>query len=73
MESIKNRIGIWRLATNKSNDDLLNELGMKKSAFYSKLNGTTEFSLSEAYKLAKILGCTVDDLFVNPISDLIPA
>lgn len=47
--------------------DIADALGIDRASLYNKLSGKTEFSLSEAVALAKVLGCkTVDELITSP-------
>lgn len=71
MKSIKNRVALWQMTTGKTKDYLCNELGISKTAFYSKLSGLSEFTLQEARKLSLTLGCTVDELFIDPVDGLV--
>lgn len=41
-------------------------MNMPISTFYSKLNGPSEFSFSEGKRLAEIIGCTADEMFIRP-------
>lgn len=67
MESIiRKRLGSFLEDTGTTKEKLASDLGMSRSALYSKLHGETEFSLAEAYKLSRILGCTVEDLRKEP-------
>lgn len=34
-----------------------------RTSFFSKLRGASEFSLSEGYRLSRILGITIDELY----------
>lgn len=45
----------------KTKSSLARELGCSRQTLYSKLV-SQDWSLDEAYKLAKFLGCTVDDI-----------
>lgn len=69
MDSIKHRIAIWQMATGKNKDDLCEMLNMSRSTLYSKLNGLSDFTLTEARTLAGVFGCSVDDLLVDPIGE----
>lgn len=66
MDSIKERVGAYLAREGKTKAELAKELGMSRVTLHSKLNGECEFWLSEARELARILGCTVDDLRVSP-------
>ena len=68
MESIRERVGAYLERTGETKSELANKLGMSRVSLHSKLIGHTEFRLSEAERLAEILGCSVDDLRVSPYS-----
>lgn len=66
MDSIRERVGAFIERTGMTKAELANQLGMSRVSLHSKLSGQTEFRLSEAERLAEILGCTVDDLRISP-------
>lgn len=66
MDSIRERVGAFIERTGMTKAELANQLGMSRVSLHSKLNGQTEFRLSEAERLAEILGCSVDDLRISP-------
>lgn len=68
--SIREWVAAYLERADKTKADLAHELGMSKTTFYSKMSGTTEFTLSEAGKLASMLGITTDQLLISPF-DLI--
>jgi DNA-binding XRE family transcriptional regulator len=68
LESIKERVGAYIERTGTTKSELAQKLGMSRVTLHSKLTGQTEFRLSEAERLAQILGCSVDDLRVSPFS-----
>ena len=70
MNSIKERIGAYTARTGKTRYEIAKELGMSKTALYSKLNGQTEFTLDEGRQLASTLGCTLDELFISPFQSV---
>lgn len=43
-------------------DDMAEKMGVSRTQFYAKLRGDSEFSLSEAYALANMMGVSVDDI-----------
>lgn len=69
MDSIKERVGAYLERTGVTKKQLAEEMGMPISTFHSKLSGQTEFSFSEGRRLARILDCTTDELFVSPFAD----
>lgn len=62
LELLKDRVAIHCLRTGDTRENIARKLGMSAVTLRSKLNGETEFRLSEAEDLAKILGCSVDEL-----------
>ena len=66
MDSIKERVGAYIERTGTTKSELAKKLGMSRVSLHSKLVGQTEFRLSEAERLAAILGCSVDELRVSP-------
>lgn len=48
---------------NTTKDAFAEEVGIGRSAFFMKLRGDTEFTLSEAYRMSRKLGCTVDEFY----------
>lgn len=68
MDSIKERVGAYIERTGTTKGELAKKLGMSRVSLHSKLMGQTEFRLSEAERLASILGCSVDELRVSPFS-----
>lgn len=68
MESaILERIGAYLARENITKGEFADRAGIKRTTFYSRMSGDTEFSLIEGSKIANILGCTVDELLVSPL------
>lgn len=51
-----------------SQSKLAEVIGVGQATFGKKENGVTEFTLSEAYKLANFLGITIEQLY-NMLTD----
>lgn len=66
MGSIKEWVGAYLERTGMTKVELASKLGMSRTSFYNKMDGTTEFTLSEAGNLASILGLTADQILVSP-------
>jgi transcriptional regulator with XRE-family HTH domain len=62
LELLKDRVAIYCLHTGETRESIAKRLGVSTVTLRSKLNGETEFKLSEAEALASILGCSVDEL-----------
>lgn len=62
MDCIKERVGAYIGRTGTTKREIATTLDMSEAAFYSKLRGDSEFTLSEAGKLAELLGCSLDSL-----------
>ena len=63
MKSVHEAISEYVEANNMTKDAFIKELGFGRSAFFMKVRGDSEFTLSEAYSLSKAIGCTVDELY----------
>lgn len=63
------RVAAYCAVTGTTKDELARDLGMTRQTLHSKLTGETEFKLSEAVQLSKILGCDVDELTKIPTFD----
>lgn len=66
MDSIKEWVGAYLERTDTTKAELANQMAISRTSFYNKMDGTTEFTLSEAGKLAEILGITTDQLLISP-------
>lgn len=60
--SLAEMIVEYSIDHNVTRDELAAELSMTRGSLRNKMYGHQEFKLSEAYKLSKILGITVDEL-----------
>lgn len=56
-----NMVVDWLEKSDMSKAALANELGMSRPTLYARLEHG-DWSLEEAYKLANIMGCTVEQL-----------
>ena len=63
MAYLKEMVAAYLVRTGKTKAELATNLGMSRTTLHSKLNGDTEFTLSEGYQLKTLLGCSADDLF----------
>ena len=59
---IKEHVSVYMAREGRTRKDIAEELGMPIQTFYAKLSGNSEFTFTEACRLAKILGCKVDRL-----------
>ena len=66
MDSIKERVGAYLERERVTKKELASKLGMSTVTLNSKLDGDTEFTFSQAIRLSRILGCTVNDLRISP-------
>jgi len=64
--AIQERVALFVTRTKKDRRYIAEQMGMPISTFYTKLNGPSEFSFSEGKRLAEIIGCTVDEMFIRP-------
>lgn len=64
--AIQERVALYVNRTKRDRKFIAEQMGMPVSTFYTKLNGPSEFSFSEGKRLAEIIGCTVDEMFIRP-------
>ena len=64
--AIKEHVALYVARTKNDRQTIAEQMGMPVSTFYSKLNGPSEFSFTEGKRLAEIIGCTVDEMFIRP-------
>ena len=64
--AIQERVALYVTRTKRDRQSIAEQMGMPVSTFYTKLNGPSEFSFSEGKRLAEIIGCTVDEMFIRP-------
>lgn len=64
--AIQERVALYVTRTKRDRQSIAEQMGMPISTFYTKLNGPSEFSFSEGKRLAEIIGCTVDEMFIRP-------
>ena len=63
MKTIQQAVTDYVSENNITKDALIEELGFGRSAFFMKMRGETELTISEAYRLSRKLGCTMDELY----------
>lgn len=63
MKTMQQAVTDYVSENNTTKDALIEELGFGRSAFFMKLRGDSEFTLSEAYRVSRKLGCTVDEIY----------
>lgn len=54
-----------RLRNGFTQESLANKANIKFSTYVKKENGITKFTVEEAFTISKILGCSVEDIFLN--------
>ena len=63
MKTIQQAVSDYVADSNTTKEALAKELGFGRSAFFMKLRGDSEFTLSEAFRLSRTIGCTIDELY----------
>ncbi|HAM15890.1 MAG TPA: transcriptional regulator [Eggerthellaceae bacterium] len=63
MNRIQDCVTDYVVKNGTTKDALAEKVEIGRTSFFSKLRGTSEFSLSEAYRLSRELGCSMDDLY----------
>lgn len=67
-EAIRERVGAYLERDGETKKMLAHSLDMSTTSLNNKLTGVTEFTVSEAIQLSKILGCTLSELTHSPFS-----
>ncbi len=65
-EAIRERVGAYLLGNSASKSSIADRLGVSLNTLNAKLRGVSDFTLSQAFELADMLGCSVDDLRRRP-------
>ena len=63
MKTIQEAVSDYVSEHNTTKDAFIEELHIGRSAFFMKMRGETELTISEAYRLSRKLGCTIDELY----------
>ncbi len=66
--AIREHVGAYLERTGATKQSLAAALGITTVTLASKLRGESRFDLEQAFKLADILGCKVDDLRTRPFA-----
>lgn len=62
MYSAKEKVAAYLARTSSTKKELASALGMSTNTLNAKLDGETDWTLTEGIVLARLLGCEVDDL-----------
>lgn len=62
MEKLNGKIGAWLLDPKHTKAALADALGIHVNTLTSRLSGETEWYLSEAIKVCKFIGFSIDEL-----------
>lgn len=63
MKTIQQAVDDYVRDTGTTKEAIAKQAEIGRTSFFSKLRGSSEFSLSEGYRLSKILGCSLDDFY----------
>lgn len=61
--TLQEKIAQYAELNGTTKESLADQLGISRSSFFNKLRGSYEFSLSEAFNLARILRISLDDFY----------
>ena len=61
-QSIQNKVGAWLLVRGRTKQELASELGFTVQTLNNRLDGSREWSWKEIIQLARILGCSIEEL-----------
>ena len=59
------RLKRLRLRNGFTQESLADKANIKFSTYVKKENGITKFTVEEALIISKILGCSIEDIFLN--------
>jgi DNA-binding XRE family transcriptional regulator len=62
--NLQEKVGQYAKAKGTTKNAIADELGISRSSFFNKLRGSYEFSFGEAYRLSRILGVSLDDIYL---------
>ena len=60
--SIRERVGAYITRERVTKQSIADLLGVSLNTLNSKLDGNSSFTLEQAFELADLMGCNVDDL-----------
>lgn len=66
--AIRERLGAYLETSGATKQSVADALGVSTVTLNSKLKGDSEFTLSQAFTLAELFGCAVDDLRRRPFA-----
>lgn len=61
--TVQQAINDYTKANSITKDAFAERVGIRRSAFFMKQRGESEFTLSEAYRISREIGCTLDDFY----------
>ena len=64
--AIRERLGAYLATSGATKQSVAASLGITTVTLNSKLKGDSEFTLTQAFDLADLIGCSVDDLRDRP-------
>lgn len=64
--AIRERLGAYLARTGATKQSVADALGITTVTLSSKLRGESLFDLEQAFRLADLIGCRVDDLRIRP-------
>jgi DNA-binding XRE family transcriptional regulator len=67
--AIRERLGAYLARTGATKQSVADALGITTVTLASKLRGDSLFDLEQAFRLADLIGCRVDDLRVRPFDN----
>ncbi len=67
--AIRERVGAYLERTGATKQSVAEALGISTVTLASKLKGESVFDLKQAFALADLIGCKVDDLRIRPFGN----
>ena len=63
MKTVYEAVSDYVADNSTTKDAVAESLEIGRSTFFMKVRGASEFTLPEAYRLSRMLGCSIDDLY----------
>jgi len=63
MTQVKEALLRYMDQSGKTYEDVACDLGVARTSLFNKVRGQYAFTLEEAYRLSRMLDCTLDDLY----------
>lgn len=67
--TIKDAVKEYVKSNHITKDTFAAEVGINRTTFFAKMRGASEFTITEAFNMSRVLGCTLDDFYAMTQAD----